>query len=442
MPGATPIGDEAEVPTLGAVDHLRVLTRVLLGPVVKGPIVRRPAAVGLAERLDADAAGVAEMQRLRSRYGAGPVQLRIPGRRIALLLDPADVRRVLNDSPTPFSPATLEKRGALNHFEPAGSLVSTPQQRLSRRPFNEQILETPRPVHSHAEAMKAVITEEVSTLGGHVDFTGTLDWESFAVMWARMVRRIVLGASARDDDQVTDDLRRLRARGNFSYLMPQNRRLRERFLRRLQHYIELAEPGSLAALVAQTPAPDEAVPHQQVPQWLFAFDAEAWATFRALALLTNHPGATGTARSEVAHAPDLPFLRATVLESLRLWPTTPLILRDSTATTHWRNGTLPPDTALVIYAPFFHRDDQTLPQAHRFSPELWLQESDDNAWPLVPFSAGPGMCPGRNVVLLTSSLVLGELLRQHDFTAQEPLDTGQLPGTLSPFSSHFTVRHD
>ena len=90
MPGATPIGDEAEVPTLGAVDHLRVLTRVLLGPVVKGPIVRRPAAVGLAERLDADAAGVAEMQRLRSRYGAGPVQLRIPGRRIALLLDPAD----------------------------------------------------------------------------------------------------------------------------------------------------------------------------------------------------------------------------------------------------------------------------------------------------------------------------------------------------------------
>lgn len=52
------------------------------------------------------------------------------------------------------------------------------------------------------------------------------------------------------------------------------------------------------------------------------------------------------------------------------------------------------------------------------------------------------MCPGRNVVLLTSSLVLGELLRQHDFTAQEPLDTGQLPGTLSPFSSHFTVRHD
>ena len=61
---------------------------------------------------------------------------------------------------------------------------------------------------------------------------------------------------------------------------------------------------------------------------------------------------------------------------------------------------------------------------------------------LVPFGAGPGMCPGRNVVLLTSSLVLGELLRQHDFTAQEPLDTGQLPGTLSPFSSHFTVRHD
>ncbi len=467
MPRATEPRSSPDIPTLGPVDHARVLTRVLLSPVVKGPIVRRPRVVGLAERIDLDSAGVAEMQRLRSRYGAGPVQLRIPGRRIALLLAPEDVHRVLNEGPEPFSPATLEKRGALNHFEPGSSLVSSAQQRLSRRPFNEQVLETDRPVHSHAEQMTDIITEEVGALLGHADFTGTLDWDGFAVMWGRMVRRIVLGESARDDEQVTDDLRRLRERGNLSYLMPQNHRLRKRFLDRLQEYVVRAEPGSLAAMVAQTPAPADAKPVQQMPQWLFAFDAEAWATFRALALLVSHPGAAEAARVEMAGTVPAspgaestpgsegraeagparpcgprgqPLLRAAVLESLRLWPTTPLILRDSTAGTRWRNGTLPAGAGLVIFAPFFHRDDQTVPEAHRFSPELWSGDRGDRDWPLVPFSGGPGMCPGRNVVLLTASLVLGELLRQREFTAAETLDTSQLPGTLSPFHLRFDIR--
>lgn len=439
MPDTTPLGSDEEVPTLGLADRARVLARILLSPVLKGPIVRRPVVVGLAERFDADAAGVDEMQRLRVRYGSGPVQLRIPGRRMALLLDPSDVHRVLKETPEPFTPATLEKRGALNHFEPAGSLVSSPQQRLSRRPFNEQVLETARPVHSHAGFMTSVITEEVSALVGHADFTGTLDWDAFAVMWGRMVRRIVLGNSARDDEQVTDDLRKLRARGNFSYLMPQNHGLRDRFLHRLQDHIARAEPGSLAAMVAHTPATEDAVPHQQVPQWLFAFDAESWASFRALALITSQPGAADTARAELSTSPELPYLRSAVLESLRLWPTTPLVLRDSTAQTRWRNGVMPSGTAMVIFAPFFHRDDEQLPQAHRFSPELWSQERDDDDWPLIPFSGGPGMCPGRNVVLLTASMVLGELLRGRDYTPADPLDTRDLPGTLSPFSLRFTV---
>ncbi|WP_210417242.1 hypothetical protein [Citricoccus sp. SGAir0253] len=92
--------------------------------------------------------------------------------------------------------------------------------------------------------MTEVITEEVAALLGHVDFIGTLDWEAFAVMWERLVRRNVLGASARDDDQITDGLRRLPQRGNLLSLMPQNRRLRERFLCRLQHYIECSRQAA------------------------------------------------------------------------------------------------------------------------------------------------------------------------------------------------------
>lgn len=426
------------IPALSATEQLRVLATVLAPPVVKGPIVRRPRAVNLAERLDLDSGGVTTMQRLREQHGPGPVRMRLAGRQVALLLDPADVHRVLDGTPEPFTPATLEKRGALNHFEPDSVLISSAQKRLARRPLNEHVLETERPVHSHAEAMTAAIQQEVTSLLGHTDFTGTLDWDGFITAWWRIVRRIVLGDGARDDHQVSDDLRRLRARGNLSYVLPQNRRVRERFLDRLQEYVDRAEPGSLAAMLAHAPADGDAAPVQQIPQWLFAFDAAAWATFRALSLLTSHPGAVQVAREEMSRAPELPSLRSAVLEALRLWPTTPLLLRDTTEETTWQAGTLPKGTGVLIFAPFFHRDErQRGERACRFAPELWDEGAEHAGPALVPFSGGPGMCPGRNVVLLTSSMVLGELLRQRELTPRAPLDAEHLPGTLSPFSSEF-----
>lgn len=436
------------VPQLTPTEHARVLTRVLASPVIKGPIIRRPKAVDLAERLDLDTAGVDELKKLRAKYGPGPVQLQLfPGRRIALLLDPDDVHRVLNNTPEPFSPASMEKRGALNHFQPSGVLVSNPEQRQARRPFNEEALEAGKTVHSHADAMTRAIREEVDALRGHLDFTQILEWEAFSRMWWRIVRRITLGDSARDDEQVTTDLNALRARGNVSYLVPKNRTQRERFLTTLRGYLDRAEPGSLAAMAAQTASTDKTVPEQQIPQWMFAFDAGSWAAFRALSLLSVAPEATAAARAETQERfPDMPQLRAVMLESLRLWPTTPLILRETRQPTTWQNGTLQEGTSIVIFAPFFHRDDETLSEAHRFSPQLWLENRDDSDWPLVPFSGGPGFCPGRNVVLLTASAVLGELLQHHDFTpanstknVSEPLDLENLPGTLSPFSSRFAA---
>jgi hypothetical protein len=40
----------------------------------------------------------------------------------------------------------------------------------------------------------------------------------------------------------------------------------------------------------------------------------------------------------------------------------------------WPAGTLPAGSNVVVFAPYFHRDDQRLPFADRFAPELWLGE--------------------------------------------------------------------
>jgi cytochrome P450 len=143
---------------------------------------------------------------------------------------------------------------------------------------------------------------------------------------------------------------------------------------------------------------------EQLPQWLFAFDAAAWASYRAMALVATHPAQAARAIAEMGSRDldspqDLPLLRPAMLESLRLWPTTPAVLRESTTPTTWQEGELPARTSILLYAPFFHRDDETSPAAHRFDPDLWIDNDHDGHLPLIPFSGGPGECPGRNFVL-------------------------------------------
>jgi cytochrome P450 len=245
-----------------------------------------------------------------------------------------------------------------------------------------------------------------------------------------MVRRVVLGDAASEDQQLTDLLTALRKDANWAYLKPRRTGLRERFLHRLLGHLSRAEPGSLAALVASEPATARTEPGQQVPQWLFAFDAAGMASFLALALLDAHPGAPR----------DEPFLRACVLESVRLWPTTPAILRDTTHETSWESGAVPANSALMIFVPYFHRDPRRLSYADSFAPGIWLDGGSPDDWPLIPFSAGPAECPGRNLVLLLTSSLLGALLGQHRWrqTHPRPLDTRTpLPGTLSPFRLRF-----
>jgi cytochrome P450 len=416
-------------------DTLRISVGVLAPIVARGVIVRRPRVVAVLEKIDADRRAGRLLGRIADRYGPGPLLLRIPGRSVAVVLDPEDVHRVLAETPEPFTPDNREKHAALAHFQPAGVLISRGRARTERRRFNEAVLETGRPVHRLAGPVTAVIADEVDRVDGD------LSWDAFNAMWWRIVRRTVLGDDARDDHELTDLLRSLRADANWAYLKPRRRQVRERFQSRLRRYLDRARPGSLAELVAETPATDETEPDQQVPHWLFAFDAAGIASFRTLALLAAHPAQLQWARTDPSR-PDLPRLRACVLESVRLWPTTPAILRDATRETTWRGRVLPAGTALLIVTPFFHRDERTLPYANTFTPDIWLDGRAEHAYSLVPFSSGPGACPGRDLVLFTTSTLLAALLDRFDVRPTQPnrLDPSRpMPGTLNPFTLGFRL---
>jgi len=419
-----------EVRKASVWDTVRVATGVLAPIVARGVIVRRPRMVALAAKVDADAHAARLLGRLADRYGPGPLLLRIPGRAFAVVLDRSDMRRVLTESPDPFALSTHEKRASLAHFQPGGVLISQGRDRDERRRFTEAVLETGHPTHHLADHLRDVIAEETATLA-----TSWLDWDAFTTVWWRIVRRFVLGDAARDDTDVTDLLRSLRSDANWAYATPRRARRRHRFQNRLRRYLVVAQPNSLTEVIAAPPATANVRPDQQVPHWLFAFDAAGMTVFRTLALLTAHPGQAARVREDATR------LRACVQEAVRLWPTTPVILRESTRDTEWGDRWLPAGTTLVVLPPFFHRDERTLFYANNFVPDIWLDGLAEDA-ALVPFSAGPGQCPGQDLVLLTTSMVLAQLLDRFEVRAHGPhrLDSAwPLPGTLDPFTLSFDL---
>lgn len=288
-----------------------MLGGVLLPLVARGLVERRPRAVALLARVDADRRSVRGLQRVRGRYGGGPVLLRLP-RPTALVLAPDDVRRVLDETPEPFSAAASLKVAALAHFEPGAVLVSSSDHRPHRQPFNEVVLEAPAEVHSLAGPMLAAAQQEADRLLVGAAGSGELSYPAFAAGAWRMVRRVVLGDAAATGQRTT---------------------------------------GQRAGL---------------------------------------------------------PPCRSCAPASSR-----------RCACTRRRR-----------------------PWADAFTPELWLDEALRADWPLVPFSAGPAGCPGRNLVLFTTSSLLARLLAEHDLRLLTPLrrgPRGQLPGTLDHVSLRFAV---
>ena len=434
------------LPQASLLDTVALAVDVLAPTFAKGVIIRRPGAVALAEQFQLDTRAVQRLQKLRNKYGQGPLMLPLPIRKQAVVLAPEHVQRVLNESPDPFSPASSEKRAALSHFEPEGVLISEGALRTERRRFNEDVLESNQAVHHMAARFLPLVDQEAVRILANAREKGELDWDAWADGWYRLVRRVVFGDAAADDQELNDLTVALRKAANWAFLHPKKKATQARFFARIQHYLDRAEPGSLAAVIARTPQTAETKPVQQVPQWLFAFDAAGMATFRALALLATHPDHAARASEEIREKPGserkfLPFLRATLLEAVRLWPTTPAILRQSTRATEWEQGTMPARTGILVFSPFFHRDDQRMAYAHRFTPELWLHARSDAEWPLVPFSAGPAVCPARHLVQMLSSAMLAALIEggEPQLVSGQKMVPGQLPGTLNNYGLRFAL---
>ena len=445
----------AELASASTIEGARFTAQVLAPNLVQGLFRRRRRAVAVATRLNVDGQAVGLIRGLRRSHGEGPIWVRAGTDQVLLVTEVDDVRRVLEGSPDPFAADPDAKRRGMAHFQPTALTISRDGAWENRRRFNEAVLDTGKPTHRLAERFAAVIAEEAAALLAEVDGETDryLEWDRFNAAVRRITLRVVLGEAARDDDRVFDLLSKLMDEANG---LPDERSAHyEPYRKRIDAYVADAEDGGIVGLFGDAPADAETDPAGQVTHWLFALgDTLAINALRALALISTHPAHAAEVMSEVNAAErkdralttfgisDLDYLDACIHEAMRLYPTTPLLSRETVREVDWGGAAVPKGTQILISNSFNHRDPDRLDFADRFAPDEWLEGGAAESWQFNHFSHGPQGCPGTWIALFVGKGLCGALLgeRRLDLVRGPDLDPErELPKMLDYFGLRFAV---
>jgi cytochrome P450 len=124
--------------------------------------------------------------------------------------------------------------------------------------------------------------------------------------------------------------------------------------------------------------------------------------------------ACGTRAPKLADLPQLPWCRAVILETLRLYPPVPLLPRQALAAD--KIGHIEVEkSALVMIAPWLlHRSSDLWDKPNHFLPERFLDGNKFNPFAYIPFAAGPRICPGMNFGQDEATLCLAVLAQQFE----------------------------
>jgi cytochrome P450 len=150
-------------------------------------------------------------------------------------------------------------------------------------------------------------------------------------------------------------------------------------------------------------------------------------------LMARHPDVSGRIQDEVnkvlqgqAPTPEaiahMPWLQASIKESLRLYP--PALLMTRRALTDLQAGpyTVRKGELLAITPYAVHRDPRWYDSPNEFKPERFLPGAPEiprGAW--IPFGTGPRVCMGQHFAMLEMAIAAAMLLQRYKFVW--PTDT-------------------
>ncbi|CAI2352701.1 unnamed protein product [Caenorhabditis sp. 36 PRJEB53466] len=107
----------------------------------------------------------------------------------------------------------------------------------------------------------------------------------------------------------------------------------------------------------------------------------------------------------------LKYLEACFKETLRLYPSVPLIARQCVEDIEVRGKTLPSGTAVVMVPSMVHKDPRYWEDPEIFNPERFISGELKHAYAYIPFSAGSRNCIGMRFAMMEEKCILAMLLK-------------------------------
>ncbi|KAH7083607.1 cytochrome P450 [Paraphoma chrysanthemicola] len=154
--------------------------------------------------------------------------------------------------------------------------------------------------------------------------------------------------------------------------------------------------------------------------------------------------------------PNLPYIKAVIMELHRWCCTTPLsFFHATTREDTYRGKNIPAKTTVIYNTYAVHHNDEYFPQHHKFAPERYLPDSDkrrmvDGAFASVHYAFGAGRreCPGKHVADSSLYIAISRLLWAFNFElGSNPLPSDETAGDVpilgpAEFKCNVTVRSE
>jgi cytochrome P450 len=421
------------------LDTLAYNATLVLPYMLQGVFTRNRFWTGVWTRVQSDSLGVGLVSRFRRKYGS-VFTVRMLTTKSVVLLDVKDIRHVLDRSPDIYADPPAKRRG-MEHFQPAALTISRGDEWRDRRIFNQAVLGFGTPAHPDAVRYLEIVRAETAAMQHRPD-SGRVTWRDFQALFEAIMLQVIFGVGARSDRELVIRLRKMMRESNRGILLSHSRHF-DPFYRRLRSYLRSPEDGSLTAWCARVPSTARTRVENQIPHWMFAMmETLAINVARALALIVSHPEAAAEARAEAQHVnidtPDaiaqLSFTEGCLHEAMRLWPTTPFLVREAIADDRLDSTWIIQGTQVLILNGFNHRDRERLPSADRFTPTLWHDASRD--YRFNHLSNGPQVCAGKELLLFLGKAVIAHFMAGAEYRLTRPrLDVARpLPYALNHFS--------
>lgn len=387
---------------------------------------------------------------LAEHYRTGVDSFRIFGRQIVLANSPAAVKHVMATRNDIYERKSPQMRRALEVLLGDGLFISDGETWRRRRPLVADIVHKRR-LPTFAPTMEGAAREMAERWrrfppGQRIDVLVEM-----AELTAEIIARTVFGrnlgpqAAQAVIDGFTDYQRRI-DNFNLAYFLgsDEGRPIRQsRGLRASvakvhaviddvisQHLTGTGDDASMIDLLIRrrrkNPEPGldvEALRNEAATIFMAGHETTAatltWAWYclskapwAEAAILSELRAVLGDRPPSVGDVPSLPYTRAVIEETLRLYPPVPLLPRQASRTDRLEHVAVE-KAALVIVSPWLlHRSPDLWDQPNHFKPERFLGDGHPAPYAYLPFAAGPRICPGLGFGLTEATLCLATLAQR------------------------------